>query len=476
MKGTGLLAVFGIVLTATAAQAVEWDKVTFRGFVKYTHKSFIDEHRRGIDDTNNEIRAQLELTVDPTESLRIRLTPEAYRDASRNDSLKYRLYFNEAYGQMTKGDFEFRAGKQVVTWGQADTIRPTDIWRRRDYSDFFKDTEEGILGLRADYTGLGNVTIQGVFVPYFVPDIFPFGEKSNRFFHAENVYGGIMSGVEDDPLTPFDERAAMQSLLDQSQGFRVNDGPNLPDSLRRSEGGVRISGSSDGWDWAVSYATFFTRVPTSFTVIPPYTANPPPAPPYNPPLPANPLFDNPYVDMTLRYERLHMWGVDFVKLFGKLGIRTEAAYFLTEDRKGTNPNIDDPYIKVTTGFDYEFTNIIGDSDLTVIAQIAIDEELPRKGTTINQKEGVNLIHFYRYAAVGTATWKFTEYFKVECPYLVNVQNGDYLVQPETTWSPVDGMELSLAGDIVGGNKNKTSSFFKVFDRDDRIRGAVKYSW
>ncbi len=458
-------------LLAGSAQAVEWDKTTFRGFVRYNYKAFVDEHRRDVDDTNNELRVNAEFTMDLTDQFRIRLAPEGYFDASRNDSLKNRLFIDEAYGQATFDEFEFRAGKQIITWGQADTIRPTDIWRRRDYSDFFKDEEEGVLGIRADYTGLGDITVQGVFVPYFIPDIFPFGEKSNRFFHAGDLVENIRNGVEDDPATiGFDEHAYMSSLLDESEGFRVVDGPNLPDSLHRAEGGVRISGSHGGFDWGVSYATFFTRVPTSFSVTPPSKANPPPAPP------PNTYFDDPYITMTMNYERVHMWGLDFVKLFGKLGVRTEAAYFLTEDRKGTDPLVDDPYVKVTSGLDYEFTNLIGDTDLTLIAQVALDEEFPRRGALINQKEGVNLIHYFRYAAVGTASWKFSEYFKLDIPYYVNLQNADYLVKPEVTWSPADGLELSTAADIVGGNRTKADSFFKVFDRDDRVRAGAKYSW
>lgn len=459
------MACAGLVMVAGmpgVSSAVEWDKVTFRGFLQYQHKSFLLDHQPLFDNTNNELRAQLELTFDLTDEFRIRVTPEAYTDVTRRDSYRHRVYFNEGYGQVTKGDFDLRFGKQIVTWGQADTVRPTDVWRRRDYSDFFLDTEEGVLGLRADFTGFGPLTVQGVFVPYFVPDIFPFGERHNRFFHAENVYRQLGQEMLNN--------GAPQELVDSLDGFRVSDGANLPNSLRRSEGGIRISGSFDGWDVSASYASFFNRVPTSFQMTPPAPANPPPGPP------PNTYFGDPDIQMALFYHRVHMIGFDFVKLFGKLGIRTEAAYFFTEDRKGTDPRVDDPYFKVTTGFDYEFTNIIGDSDLTLIAQIAIDEELPRKGTTINQKEGINLIHFYRYAFVGTATWKFTEYFKVQTPFFVNAQNGDYLVQPEFNWSPVDGFEVIGGGDIVGGDRTNPQSFFSVFDRDDRVRMALKYSW
>jgi hypothetical protein len=62
--------------------------------------------------------------------------------------------------------------------------------------------------------------------------------------------------------------------------------------------------------------------------------------------------DSLIVQIQPRCHRRHVLGGDFSTAVGTWEIRGEAAYFMTDDPHGTDPDIDDPYFHYVIGIDH----------------------------------------------------------------------------------------------------------------------------
>ena len=112
--------------------------------------------------------------------------------------------------------------------------------------------------------------------------------------------------------------------------------PVLPArELGNSEAALKLTRSAKGVDFSFSYFHGWDDLPTIHASIVP-TAIPG------------------VVDVTLTpiHHRLDVLGADFAATRGKFGFRGEAAWFLTEDRARTDPEIKNPYYQLVMGMDY----------------------------------------------------------------------------------------------------------------------------
>lgn len=67
-------------------------------------------------------------------------------DASRN-----RILVRQAFLDLSFDDWDLRAGRQIIRRGRVDGLRPTDYFRRRDFTDFLQADEEPVDAVQADY-------------------------------------------------------------------------------------------------------------------------------------------------------------------------------------------------------------------------------------------------------------------------------------------------------------------------------------
>ena len=81
----------------------------------------------------------------------------------------------EGWLRLTAGAFELRAGRQIVMWGRADRLNPTDVISARDYTLLVASDDEQRRGsLMAQIRlGLGLWTIDGFWLPEFRDNRFP---------------------------------------------------------------------------------------------------------------------------------------------------------------------------------------------------------------------------------------------------------------------------------------------------------------
>ena len=357
-----------------------------------------------------------------------------------SDDSRSKIYLREGYIDLIFDTWDVRVGRQFIAWGRADAIKPTDQFKRRDYTDLTEDREEATLAVKGDYY-VGNWTLEGVWAPVFEEDILPYNIE-NRWV--------LLPTTRSIPISEQGDMAEFNLL------YQIDLGRTPPKTSESSQAGLRLSGDYGGWDLGLMYAYSYDRIPTFVE---------------EEIVSLDPEKREALVRVTPRYKRIQVAGFDWATTLSKLGLRGELAYTLTEDRDGTDPQIDDPYLRVVGGIDYNFVDLIKDWDLFTIVQYALDTEVPKHGKSNQEGGGVSSYrHFYQHAILLNAEFEFSEFSKLALQGIVNVEEGDYLLQPEFSWGLADGLNLTFGVDILGGGED---TFFGFFGSNDRIRIGLK---
>ncbi len=171
---------------------------------------------RTVDDRHDLAPATLWLKEVHTSAAGIGMHAEAWVQSEDLSSAPVpEAELREIYLSRNIADFEVRFGCQVVAWGRADRINPTDNLTSRDLSRLFPDDNDlrrGSAMLRAAH-GLGeNTELQLYWIPEFRPETQPLPAHIGPF-----------------AIT----------------------GDRRPDGI--AQGAIKVDGSQQGIDWSLSY-------------------------------------------------------------------------------------------------------------------------------------------------------------------------------------------------------------------------------
>jgi hypothetical protein len=247
---------------------------------------------RTFDDERDLVGGTLQLKAAPALAagvdgrLSLRLTDPAI---GKGGAARGRLIegFVTLHGDRT----EFRLGRQIVAWGRADGINPTDNLTPRDYTvllPFEDDQRFGTDSARVDFAASQEHTLSLFATPFFEPSRIP-QPRSATFL----------------------ERRPRETLSD-------------------GQFGVRLDKVGEGLDWSVSYFRGNSLLPTLR-----------PAPPG-------------VADGIKTYDRVSVLGADFARNFGRFGFRGEMAYLRSADSAGTDPFAKNPQVYAVLGVDRTF--------------------------------------------------------------------------------------------------------------------------
>ncbi|MCK4396734.1 hypothetical protein KAW96_09095 [candidate division WOR-3 bacterium] len=92
--------------------------------------------------------------------------------------VEHRLQLKEAYVDYYGSDYDLRGGLQVLSWGTAYKINPTDVINPYDLTEeavFIPEDKLGVIAARINYYPTVNLILTGVYIPYFVPAFQPSG-------------------------------------------------------------------------------------------------------------------------------------------------------------------------------------------------------------------------------------------------------------------------------------------------------------
>lgn len=199
----------------------------------------------------------------------------------------------EAFVDVRLGHLDVRVGRQILAWGRADGVNPTDNLTGEDLTLLVPDDDDRRLGTtaaRASYY-LGDVSVTGLWLPEF---------RGHRF-----------------PLPP------------PPAGLRFTpDAPEWPGD----QWAVRVEQTGRAVDWSVSY--FRGRD-------------------LSPDLGVQAVRDGsgPVGTVRLSHHPLRIVGADMAASLGRFGLRAEGAYVDTEDSTGRDPYTKNPFVFLVVGSD-----------------------------------------------------------------------------------------------------------------------------
>ncbi|HZI81986.1 MAG TPA: DUF1302 family protein [Vicinamibacterales bacterium] len=200
----------------------------------------------------------------------------------------------EAFVDVRLGRFDVRAGRQIIAWGRADGINPTDNLSGQDLTLLVPDDADRRLGttaVRASYYA-GDLSFTGVWLPEF---------RGHEFALPAPPPG--VSVVRDAERWPGDQWAA------------------------------RVEQTGRAVDWSVSYFQGQDMAPDLG-------------------------LDVAASGILISHHRVRVAGADMTANLGRFGLRVEGAYVETEDRHGRDPFTKDPFVFIVAGTDRTFRGLL----------------------------------------------------------------------------------------------------------------------
>jgi len=131
---------------------------------------------RQLDDRAHFVALALWMRAAPRLGSRASVVLEGWvrsQDLARSD--KPQGLLREAYLDASLGPFDLRLGKQIIVWGRADAINPTDNVSPRDLTLLVPDDADqrsGCYAIRERYY-LNSVSIAAWWLPGFLPMVVP---------------------------------------------------------------------------------------------------------------------------------------------------------------------------------------------------------------------------------------------------------------------------------------------------------------
>jgi hypothetical protein len=341
----------------------------------------------------------------------------------------------EGYGEFTTGRWDVRAGKQIIAWGRADELNPTDVITPKDYLLLLPEGQTayryGVTALQADYFLTPAVRATGVWVPVFSPSVIPLT---------------VPDGVR---------------LHERLPAIRLEDGSV----------GVKLDHSGGKLDASIAYYYGFNLLPEVRVESVAQDA----------------ATGSTHADVALVHPRRHMIGADFATALGRFGYRGEVAYVHTPNESGRRVDEVTPYLYYVLGVERTFFE-----NLNVIVQYvgryvvnrvdparALADPDPllgqarflaaRETFVINQQ--LDTVQNGWSARIDKRWWNDTLDF--ELLSLHEVERNDFFLRPTIAYDLADNWRATVGGEIFHGPKH---SFLGRVEKNTGAFVEVKYSF
>lgn len=319
----------------------------------------------------------------------------------------------EAYLEFEHGPWDVTVGRQIIVWGRADEINPTDVLSPKDYllllPDGLSAYRFGTTALKIDYFAGRDVRITGVWLPITSTSLIP--------------------------------------LSDPPTGVRVE---TRPPAIRLENGiaGFKVDRSGGMVDASLSYAYGYNLLPevrlTSIEQDP-----------------SSGALDG-HVD--LRNGRQHMVGADAATTWGRYGFRGEVAYLLTDNPHGRRVDGVTPYLFYVLGVErtlpWNVSMIVQYVGRWVMNRVdparALADPDPVQGQArfiaaretfiINQQ--LDTVQNGWSLRLDKKLWNDT----LDCEVLgvQYFERNDFFIRPRMAYDLSDGWQVSLGGEVFGG--------------------------
>jgi hypothetical protein len=333
---------------------------------------------------------------------------EGYVQAQTGSGVRADLV--DGWLRLSHGDASVKAGRQIVVWGRADRLNPSDVLGARDYTLLVASDDEqrrGSVMVQARL-GIGAFTIDGYWLPEF---------RSNRF-----------------PLDRNPPRAVV--IADEA----VHDRAQF--ALKADYSGSALDGSV-GWFHGTDRTRDFVRVA----------------------LPAGSA-PGTLAAVQQRFAQVDVFTADAAGTIGRIGWRAEAAWsryrgadtiFAKNDNVWLVAGIDgDVPGGWNLNLQYSVRRIFDYADPRAIAN-PIDRAIASQSAAVN-----NQLFRTQHGVTARMAHKWLQdTLDFELSGIVYLQTGDAAIRPRLGYAINDSLRITLAGDIFVGPR--LSYFGRVRD-------------
>jgi hypothetical protein len=329
------------------------------------------------------------------------------RGSEFNEELS-EVNLREAYISAYVGPFDFKVGHQIVVWGRANSLNPTNNLTPETILFRSPDEDDRRLAnfLIRSYYNIHSLRIEAIWVPVYRASYVPLDLLA--------LPPGAVRGEEDYPEA------------------RIKNGAYA----------VRLNFEFPSLDGSFSYFNGYNPRPgistDSLSVIPP---------------------PDPFVIFPKPY-RMFMLGADFQTTAGDFGLRGEVGYRKSHGDYEAEFHIPNPDLSYVFGIDKEFSgnlNVIFQYigryvfDFKELYDITIPEILPIK--TLQEKNRMIAGQQYKisHSFSCRAGWQLLhETLNLEVVGMVNLTTEEYFVKPMLNYDIADALTFTFGAIVYGG--------------------------
>ena len=294
----------------------------------------------------------------------------------------------EAFVTYTSGPVEIRAGRQIIAWGRADGINPTDNLTSQDFTLLVPDESDrrvGSTAVRMTYA-FGDITATAIWLPEFrsnripVPSGFGDLEKSETEWGAKQYAARLeqTGRVVDWSVSAYQGRDLTADLAQQAQ---------------QAQQAIKLAHND-------------------ITVI----------------------------------------GADAAGNIGRYGLRAEAAYVVTEDRHGTDPFVKNPFLSVVAGGDRTIGEHLNVNVQYLYRFVTHFETPGPDPMAIAAQTMSGQMRAHQHGASARVSYKwFHDTLEAEVAGAGYASPRGGLIRPKITYAVSDRMKVLVGGEIYRGH-------------------------
>ncbi|MBI4529197.1 MAG: hypothetical protein HY695_35815 [Deltaproteobacteria bacterium] len=301
----------------------------------------------------------------------------------------------EAYLKASLGPLDLSFGREIIPWGRADRINPTDNLTPKDFSLLVPDDDDQRLGtfaIKGSYY-LTGLSLTVVWLPEFKSDTIPIKRPPPLF-----------------------------RLHEQERGWDLG------------QWAIKVEQTEKRVDWSLSFFDGLDRFPDlGIGSISPSR-----------------------VKLRLRNHRIQVIGADAATVLGRYGLRGEVAFTFTEN-SGEGPEVKNPFFFMVAGGDrtfFEHLNVNIQYLLRVVTPYRSPFNIPdpvQREVALQQATQTNQLDRVQHGASLRVSDKwFNETLEGEAVAVIFFTRGDYAIRPKLTYAFTDRWKGTIGADLFRG--------------------------
>ena len=335
---------------------------------------------------------------------------ESFRASGGSEKLQ------EGYLKFSAGNVDYRIGRQIIVWGRADRLNPTDNLTPRNFTLLTPEDDDqrmGSLAAKITYHSHEN-SLTGIWLPDMDPNVFPVAATPGIFF-TEHI--------------PHANQIAL-----------------------------KFDRSGSDVDWSTSYFSGLDL-------------NPDIAIGATTPSGTNLIFE---------HNRIRVLGMDAATVIGRYGLRAEAAYTWTANAGVNDFLVKKPFLYMVMGGDrtffdylnvniqYYFRHVTNYSDPQAIADPLLRSVAIQGAVLSNQFD-----RFQHGVSIRVSNKWFNETLEGEIAAVASFGRSNYFIRPKLVYAFNDNIKGSLGLDIYRGESN---TFFGQLRNSSLLFAEMKYGF